>query len=144
MTIAKASLADMPAIISLLKANDLPVDDIAPGKQQFYIATNQSQIIGAIGLETYGPDALLRSLVVNEEWRNQSVGNALYNCLVSECTGHIRHLYLLTRTAQGYFEHRNWSVIDRNAAPEAIKASAEFSHLCPSSAVCMHLPLTKS
>lgn len=134
----------MPAIISLLKANDLPVDDIMAGKQQFYIARHNAQLIGAIGLETYGHDALLRSLVVDEKWRNQAVGKALYNCLVSECTGHINYLYLLTRTAQGYFEHLNWSVIDRNAAPETIRASAEFSHLCPSSAVCMHLALTTS
>lgn len=144
MTITQAAGADIPAIVQLLKANDLPVDDIVAGKQLFFIATNNGQPIGAIGLETHGSDGLLRSLVVDGAWRNRSVGRTLYNTLVDECAqSNISRLYLLTRTAQPYFERLGWQTIDRNAAPVAVRSSAEFAHLCPASAVCMHLALTR-
>ena len=49
----------------------------------------------------------------------------------------ISRLVLLTRTARSFFEHRGYSVIPRESAPEAVRTSAEFRVFCPAPAVCM-------
>ncbi|HXI21293.1 MAG TPA: hypothetical protein VNH46_09420, partial [Gemmatimonadales bacterium] len=47
-------------------------------------------------------------------------------------------LYLLTSTAEPFFGRRGYRVADRGAAPEAIRRTAEFASLCPSSCAFMH------
>jgi amino-acid N-acetyltransferase len=49
----------------------------------------------------------------------------------------ISRLVLLTRTARSFFEHRGYSVIPRESAPDAVRTSAEFRVFCPAPAVCM-------
>jgi len=142
MTIKKANEADLSAIIALLQANNLPVDDIKLGEQQFLIAQNDEQIVGCIGIEPFGKDAILRSLAVDEAWRNQKIANRLYLQLLDDCLENgITRLFLLTNTAQGYFERLGWTIANRNEVPPAVGASAEFAHLCPSTAVCMEMSL---
>jgi len=46
-------------------------------------------------------------------------------------------IYLLTETAQGYFEKKGYAVINRGGVPLAVQQSSEFSHVCPVSAVVM-------
>jgi amino-acid N-acetyltransferase len=48
-------------------------------------------------------------------------------------------LYLLTTTARDFFAALGWRVVDRREVPEVIKATAEYSRLCPDSATCMRL-----
>lgn len=140
--IKKASEADLSAIMALLKTNKLPVDDIKVGEQQFFIAQIDGQIVGCIGIEIYGKDAILRSLAVDEVWRNQKIASSLYVTLLDDCLENgITHLFLLTNTAQGYFERLGWNIANRSEVPAAVGASAEFAHLCPSTAVCMDLSL---
>jgi C_GCAxxG_C_C family probable redox protein len=142
MIINKATEADLSAIIALLKANNLPVDDIKQGKQQFLIAQKDEQTVGCIGIEIFGKDAILRSLAVDEKWRNKKIANCLYQKLLDDCWGNgITRLFLLTNTAQGYFERLGWAIAKRSEVPAAVAASAEFAHLCPSTAVCMELSL---
>lgn len=142
MTIIKAECADIEAIIALLRVNNLPVDDIKVGEQQFFIAKTNEQIVGCIGIEIYGKDAILRSLAVDEMYRHQKIANRLYLQLLDDCLENgITRLYLLTNTAQGYFERLGWNIANRSEVPAAVGASAEFAHLCPSTAVCMELSL---
>jgi amino-acid N-acetyltransferase len=49
----------------------------------------------------------------------------------------MRALYLLTTTAETYFEHRGYRRIDRAEAPPAIESTREFASLCPSSSALM-------
>ena len=49
----------------------------------------------------------------------------------------IECLYLITTSAKAFFDQLGYGVIERNAAPESVKQTAEFSSLCPSSAVVM-------
>lgn len=131
-------------VIRLLQQASLPTQDLldSPDVVQFWIAETGGRLVGAIGLERFADDALLRSLVVDPAFRNTGVGTALVDQLerAARASG-VRQLVLLTRTAKPFFERRGYCVIERNSAPGAVKSSAEFSSLCPASATCMAKPL---
>ena len=59
-----------------------------------------------------------------------------------EMTGHakekdIKQLYLLTLTADRFFEKECFERISRESMPEAIQNTTEFTSICPVSSVCM-------
>jgi amino-acid N-acetyltransferase len=49
----------------------------------------------------------------------------------------VEALFLLTTTAADFFGTRGYELIDREAVPEAVAETAEFSELCPDAATCM-------
>jgi amino-acid N-acetyltransferase len=46
-------------------------------------------------------------------------------------------MYLLTTTAETFFERRGYRRVDRIQAPPAIKLTPEFAGLCPASSAFM-------
>jgi N-acetylglutamate synthase-like GNAT family acetyltransferase len=82
-----------------------------------------------VGLELFGPDALLRSLVVSSTARSQGVGSALVLHAEGYAAAHqVRSLYLLTNTAEGYFEHRGYRrIADPHASSRAFARQARPS-----------------
>lgn len=127
---------------SLLKANDLPVADLRAKPECFYVARTGGGRVGIGGLETRGTDGLLRSVVVEEAARGRGYGSAICDRLEAAAReADIETLYLLTTTATAFFASRGYERVEREAAPAAIRATAEFADLCPSSATCMCLAL---
>ncbi|NEJ26303.1 GNAT family N-acetyltransferase, partial [Rhizobium leguminosarum] len=61
-------------------------------------------IVACAGLELYGSDALLRSVVVTERARHRGLGRALVGILERDAKiiG-VRHLFLLSPSASDYF-----------------------------------------
>jgi amino-acid N-acetyltransferase len=53
----------------------------------------------------------------------------------------VKRLFLLTNSASGFFEDHGYHEINRDAAPEALRRSAQFAQLCPAQAVCMEKTL---
>ncbi len=49
----------------------------------------------------------------------------------------VRELYLLTDTAEAWFERRGYRVIERDAVPEPVRGSIEFTTACSTTAVAM-------
>jgi N-acetylglutamate synthase-like GNAT family acetyltransferase len=49
----------------------------------------------------------------------------------------ITQLVLLTETAQAFFAHQGYRVLDRRDVPRDVQESEEFRSLCPVSATCM-------
>jgi amino-acid N-acetyltransferase len=49
----------------------------------------------------------------------------------------------LTETADKYFNKKGYRAIAREQVPEQIKASSEFNHVCPVSAVVMKKGINK-
>jgi len=134
---------DRAAIRALLDQASLPVDDLDDAPVRFWVAEHGSRLTGAVGFEPYGAAALLRSLVVAPEARGQGLGSALVTTLEREArAAGIGQLVLLTQTARPLFEHLGYAVSPRETVPAAVRASAEFRHLCPASAVCMTRHLT--
>jgi amino-acid N-acetyltransferase len=90
------------------------------------------------GLERFGPVGLLRSLAVSTGARGRGLGRALVSAIEDEArSSGIADLYLLTTTADEFFSRLGYVRIARDETPVAIASTAQFSALCPSSAVVM-------
>ena len=136
--ITKAGNHYRQSIVSLLQSEKLPVDDLPSQLDNFFVAIEAGKVIGAIGLEQYDNCGLLRSMVVNNEYRNQSIASRLVRELEENAQNSgIDCIYLLTESAQGYFEKKGYEKISRTDVPKSIQASSEFSNVCPVSAIVM-------
>jgi amino-acid N-acetyltransferase len=49
----------------------------------------------------------------------------------------ITAMYLLTTSAESFFQRRNYRRVDRTHAPPSIQSTAEFASLCPTSSAFM-------
>ena len=125
-----------------LKGAGLPHDDIDEPGRRFYRLELGGTPVGWAGLEAYGAEALLRSIVIADHLRGQSQGRLLVPMIAAEARqlGVVR-LWLLTTTAAGFFAKLGFDTVRREAAPAAVQASREFASLCPASATCMMLKL---
>jgi amino-acid N-acetyltransferase len=137
-----ARSADLAAIGELLASNALPTADLAQ-VQHLIVAKEQGVIVAVAGIEVHGAAALLRSVCVHRAHRGRGLAAAACELLAAHArAAGVRCLYLLTTTAQGFFERRGFIVCSRAAVPAAIGATAEFRALCPASAICMQRALS--
>ena len=130
-----------PAFVDALKAAALPTDDL-DGGARFYSSQVDGVVVAFGGLEGGGADQLLRSIVVPAGLRGGGHGWQVAQALAGQArTDGAESLWLLTTSADGFFASLGWTVIGRASAPEAVRASRQFSGLCPVSAVlmCRHL-----
>jgi amino-acid N-acetyltransferase len=127
------------SVVALLAAEGLPISDLTePHLQHFFFTGADGAPSALVGLELYGEVALLRSLVVSSEARTQGLGYALVRHAEEYAATHqVSAIYLLTTTAESYFERRGYQRIDRATAPSAIQSTREFASLCPSSSALM-------
>ena len=122
-------------VTQLLESASLPTSDLSDtDMKDFFYAGPATAPVGIVGLQFYGPDALLRSLVVTSAQRKQGLGQRL----VAHAEQHARErgattVYLLTTTAEAFFRSRGYVVSPRDGAPLAIRSSPEFAGLCPAS-----------
>jgi amino-acid N-acetyltransferase len=126
-------------VVALLEAQGLPVSDITDEHlEHFFFIGSDGSPTGLVGLEIYGTDALLRSLVVADIARTQGVGSALVLHAEDYAVSHnVAAMYLLTTTAESFFERRGYRRINRTQAPRAIRLTPEFTSLCPASSAFM-------
>ena len=140
MKVRAASAADHPSVVALLEAAALPMAGVAPALPDFFVAEDRGRIVGAIGLETYGPDGLLRSAVVDPAARGTGIGVALVERVLDHARERgIRSVYLLTTTAERYFPRFGFDRITREEVAEEVRTSVEFREACPASAVVMRV-----
>lgn len=135
----RCSGPDLPAVLSLLQRARLPTQDLtsSPGLQ-LWVLESEGQLLGVIGLERYGPGALLRSLAIVPEYQRHGFGNELVSRLEDAArSAGVKRLVLLTETADAFFRRLGYEPIDRSYVPEEIRQSAEFRSLCPASAACL-------
>ena len=127
---------------TLLKSSGLPADDLNFNKDLLVGYFEGKVLVGTGGLEIYGPYGLLRSLSVKMGIRGKSVGTNITEYLIDEARDRkLKAIYLLTETAHGFFEKRGFRDISRESVPEPLKASSEFSQVCPTTALAMVLEL---
>jgi amino-acid N-acetyltransferase len=126
-------------VAALLSAAGLPTEDLTEAHMDaFFYAGAADAPVGVVGLELYGSHALLRSLVVAQTARAAGLGMALVNYAEQQArTKGVRSLFLLTNTAEKFFRRLGYENVDRGLAPDAIRATREFSSLCPSSSAFM-------
>jgi amino-acid N-acetyltransferase len=123
----------------LLQSQGLPDSDITDEHlEHFFFTGSDGSLTGLVGLELYAADALLRSLVVGENMRGKGLGSSLVEHAEQYAASRgVRSLYLLTTTAEPFFRRLGYERTDRSDAPRSIKATLEFSSLCPASSVFM-------
>lgn len=136
--IGPASANDLREIETLLRATDLPVEGLEPFLDTVMVSRSRGAIIGCAALEIYADAALLRSVAVNPGWQGRGLGAELVDKAVrlAQSRG-VRTMFLLTTTASEYFSRLGFAPCAREEAPEAMRASAEFTTLCPATATAM-------
>jgi amino-acid N-acetyltransferase len=126
----------------LLSANDLPAADVRAKPDCFYVGYDGDAPVCAGGVERYGADGLLRSVVVEQSARGRGIGTALCDELEARAAADgVETLYLLTTTATDFFAGRGYVEVAREDAPPAIRGTTEFAELCPDTATCMRRAL---
>ena len=129
---------DLPALAALLAMEGLPNQDIAAAGRLFWRVDAPDGLLGYGGLEVYGRDGLLRSVVLPPERRRKGDGRLVVDAICREAiTLGLERLWLLTIGAAGFFGRIGFTRAERGDAPPAIRASAQFAGLCPGSAVCL-------
>jgi amino-acid N-acetyltransferase len=131
------------AFEAALSSAGLPVTDLdADGAQYFTLEYHDGQPTAFIGLISFGPEGLLRSLIVPHGLRGQGYGAQAINDVAQLARGiGIHRLWLLTTGAEGYFVRHGFRFARRGEAPTAIANSQQFSITCPDTAVLMCLTL---
>lgn len=130
---------DIGVVTSWLDAAGLPTADLTDAHMtNFLVAADNNTPVGMIGLEQLETAGLLRSLVVDPGARSGGIGRQLVAALEANAVSlGVRELWLLTIDADAYFAALGYEVMERNAAPESIRGTQEFSTLCPGDAVLM-------
>lgn len=113
---------------------------------RFLVAEREGSVVGAAACEPAGQThGLLRSLVVAPEFQGRGLGERLVAEIEAVASKQgIRTLYLLTETAEGFFHTLGYAAADRREAPQEIRATSEFTRLCPASAACLRKHLGAS
>jgi amino-acid N-acetyltransferase len=122
-------------VIGLLEGASLPSSDLSDDDMEhFFYAGPATAPVGIVGLQFYGSDALLRSLVVSSAHREQGLGQQLVEHAERHARMHgVATVYLLTTTAERFFRSRGYSPTPRDRAPPTIRSTPEFAGLCPAS-----------
>jgi amino-acid N-acetyltransferase len=136
--IEPARADDAPNVLRLLKENRLPLEGLLDHLATTLVAREAGQIVGSAALEVYPDGALLRSVAVSPDRQGTGVGHQLIEAAIEMARDRsLSALFLLTTTADRYFPKFGFERIERQAVPDSVKTSVEFTSACPSSAVVM-------
>jgi len=129
----------LAAVKDLLDVVAFPSADLTAAHiQHFFYCRNAKRPTGIVGLELFGADAFLRSLVVAPEQRSAGLGVALVEHAERYArAGGARSLFLLTTTVPGFFARLGYVAAGRAAAPPTIRGTQQFAGLCSASATFM-------
>lgn len=127
---------------ALVKAG-LPADDVGDPRLLFWrFETFEDVPVGFGGLELYGEDALLRSVVTLPPMRHRGIARAMIAALEAEAQiAGCRTMWLLTTSAAQLFDRLGYAACERAGVPKAIRQTQQFAALCPTSATVMTKPL---
>ena len=134
-----APISSREEITALLAENALPSADVSLSSPlQFFGIRDDGVLVALVGLELYPPVGLLRSLAVRPAFRGRGLARQLVSFAESHAAAHgVASLFLLTTTADRFFLGLGYSPAPRDSAPPAIRATAQFSGLCPASSALL-------
>lgn len=142
LVLQRAEKFYIPTIEKILQKENLPYQDVNAENIEFYMAFSNADFVGIVGLENYSDVALLRSMVVFDNFKKKGFGRKIVNYVLEEAKAKgIKEIFILTATAKEFFECLRFEVIERESVPNEIKSTTEFTSLCPTSATCMHIKL---
>jgi len=125
-------------IVALLAIEGLPFDDLPKRLDNFFVMLAEDGVIAVAGMEVYARNALLRSVVVKNNYRNQGIATQMVERVMEAARSkELARVFLLTETAKDYFLNKGFEIINRELVPPQVKQSSEFSTVCPSTATVM-------
>lgn len=138
-------IAPGPELVELLAACELPTEDVHEEKPLvFFGCREDGHLLAVVGVETGPRTALLRSLAVAPAARGRGLGRRLVAFVERlNAARDVPALYLLTTTAADFFRRLGYVDTPRERAPDAIRAGAQFSRLCPDNAHFLMKPLQR-
>lgn len=137
-----ATAADLPAMLELLRGNDLRDAGVADHLERYIPEFADGQLVGYAGSELHGSAALLRSVAVNAEQRSSGVGAQLVRAQLEAAKNlNATSISLLTTTANTYFPRFGFAIVQRCTLPVTLNDSLELRGACSDSAICLHLSL---
>lgn len=142
LNIEPAMAADLPEIEELLGLAGLEPDGLGEHLETTLVARRQGQLVASAGLELYGRQALLRSVVVAPQLQGSGLGRRMTDQVLVLAQDHgITRVYLLTETARDFFARFGFRLIELADVPDEVRSSQEFSMACAQNAVVMGAPL---
>jgi amino-acid N-acetyltransferase len=139
------TLTSLDDIRTLLAQCNLPASDIADAAPPLFFGMQSEAIpVAMVGLELFQTGALLRSLAVSMAHRGRGHAQALV--AHAQCVATSRgaeNIYLLTTTAATFFESLGYAPISREDAPQDIRATAQFSGVCPRASALLSKHIAK-
>ncbi|MCE6991445.1 arsenic resistance N-acetyltransferase ArsN2 [Dyadobacter sp. CY323] len=138
LQIENARPEEKELVMSLLKEADLLTEDLPEGLPNFLLTKEEQTLVGVAGLELFGSLGLLRSVAVDPNHQGKGIAGRMVEQLLAGADEQgLQAVYLITTTADHYFDRYGFTAVDRLQVPEAIQQTRQFSGLCPSSAVVM-------
>ena len=145
LEIKPAQRDDLSEIEHLIELASLPRDGLeAQFPQAYVVAWRNERVVGVAGLELHDRLALLRSVAVDPAACAQGVGRALVaDRLNAARRAGVQAVYLLTTTAEAYFERFGFQPASRAEVSAELATTPEFTGACPASAACLALNLQR-
>lgn len=133
---------ELKRFASILKQHKLPYSDLSIHQHLLFEFNSGGTIVGTGGLEIYDRLALLRSVTIHPDWRGRNLGTEVVRQMqmVAKSKG-VSSLFLLTTSAEPFFRKLGFEMTPREIVPDAIRATKEFTGICPSSAIVMSIRL---
>ncbi len=137
--IEKLSGNDISLAQDLLINAQLAHSDLIASRVKLFGIFKNTDLVTVGGFELFPDCAFLRSIAVHPQWQKLGLGRRMTRHLENTLKNKkIQHLYLLTFSAQHFFEKLDWEIINRDDVPQSIRQTTQFSGLCPVSAIAMH------
>ncbi|WP_128546402.1 arsenic resistance N-acetyltransferase ArsN2 [Larkinella soli] len=126
------------SVVGLLSSAALPTEDLPADLQGFILAFDGERLVGSAGLADEEGYGLLRSVAVDPGYRNRRLGRQLAEAALDLARQRsVREVYLITTTADRYFERHGFRPVGREEVPDPIARTRQFGEICPASAVIM-------
>lgn len=137
---------DRKTAIEFLQHHQMITSDLmeSEGKADFLGFFENEVLIATVGAEFLGRHALLRSLCVTFARRKEGTGATLVEAMEAYCARmEYGVIYLLTDSAERFFNGLGYSTVERSEAPATILNTPQACQLCPADAVIMRKDLTQ-
>ena len=136
--IERAHTRDADSVLRLVEENQLTTDGLLDVLATILVARLGHRVVGTAALEMHSDGALLRSVAVSSEVRCQGLGAMLVESalhMAEELS--VRDVYLLTFTAESYFQRFGFQLLDRGDVPASVRTAVQVTHAGPSTASVM-------
>ncbi|HVV86342.1 MAG TPA: UDP-N-acetylmuramate--L-alanine ligase [Kofleriaceae bacterium] len=142
--VVPARRVDMAAVRAMLAAVELPADESADDRfGSCWVLRNEHGLVGTVGLDVLGDDAILRSLAVTPAVRGHGYGWILADIAVQWARFRgCQRIYLLTAHASEFFAVKlGFRVVERSTVSPAVAETPTFQGSTDSKFVAMRLDL---